>query len=231
MAGGALLKKGITERCLILAALLHDIGKLGKEYLRGKDPAHNVSSAAVALNVLRELSWPEVPAEPVAQAVLLHHEARMWKYLVTSNHILVHDFYSLLLKFKEVKLDEQSSLVLLTLPELVKSTRLGEVAIEVSKAVADILSKPRIFLLSPPYKKALTSGIYARQSLPLYYVLQLADNRAAWWREGVDWRSVALSPLGLSQEMFRRYGSKSRILLTLLPHPTTEEETRNREHF
>ncbi|MEM4445003.1 MAG: hypothetical protein QXJ21_06640 [Thermofilum sp.] len=71
-------------------------------------------------------------------------------------------------------------------------------------------------------EKVLLDEALAPRSLPLYYLLQLADNRAAWLREGVSWRremgklvDVRCDPLGLAQQLLVRYGGKSRLLLTL----------------
>ncbi len=224
----ALERRGLSGEAVVAAALLHDAGKLNSWYVEKGHSFHNISSAAVALRVAGEVCSIKPLAAVIAQAVLLHHEYRMWESLSSSEY-LIRDYYTLLsVKARTVKLHERSGKALEALRglagsalRLVAAGEEGERWAELAQSLVDKVKARQAYSLTPEEERELASAEHAPKSLPLYYVLQLADNRAARWREGVDWRAELLeaaskagSPLELGSLVARMYGSRSRILLT-----------------
>ncbi|MEM4667341.1 MAG: HD domain-containing protein [Thermofilum sp.] len=229
-AGGVLPRKGLQPESLAVAALLHDAGKLSSAYLEGRDPFHNVTSALIALRVL-DPAKPESRA--IAQAILLHHEHRMWEYLSrggVEGALLAENYHDLLRRYSvRCAVLESASQKLVRAVEA--AVQLAEQLFSASgdravqrAALSPLESLPNLsrVCLRVSDEKVLLDEALAPRSLPLYYLLQLADNRAAWLREGVSWRremgklvDVRCDPLELAQQLLVRYGGKSRLLLTL----------------
>lgn len=230
IAGRALQRRGLTGGSVAVAALLHDVGKLSEAYLMGDDVFHNITSALIVLRVCgKEL----MEARAIAQAVMLHHEHRMWEYLSSSDPVekaFKNSYDDLLMEYeKRVKFVKFS-----------KKSQQYEALLEAMEGLMGQISdrfeeRPDQSLISllhrvPEHltinrcedRNVLLDTSLAPRSLPLYYILQLADNRAAWRRSGVDWRaelrrltSERSSPLELATKMLRDYGSRSRLFLTL----------------
>lgn len=226
----ALHRRGLRSESLALAALLHDTGKLCKAYLQGEDPLHNVTSALIALKVLSDAT-PENCS--VAQAILLHHEHRMWEYLSSPERSLFTESYHDLLKRYEkkvgcVEISKSSRELVQTVKATIELTAqildtAGEELErqEVLSPLEHILELSKVCLQLNDEKRLLDDTL-APKSFTIYYILQLADNRAAWIRDYVLWRELlnellkkAEEPKELAQKMLCRLGGKSRVLLTL----------------
>ncbi|MEM2196180.1 MAG: HD domain-containing protein [Sulfolobales archaeon] len=214
----ALMARNIEPRCVIAAALLHDIGKLSKEYTEKRYFYHNIASTMVCLKVLRH--WAKEERSIVAQAVLLHHEERMWRELQKPDAPLIADYYNLI-KRKKLKRVNMITNYLEVLDMLGKVMEYLPPANEVFNELSSSL-KLSSCSLSPSYESELTNRRLASRFLPLYYLLQLADNRAASAREGLYWRDIlnqVAKNTGDDSEEFTNtlmtFGSRSRIFLTL----------------
>lgn len=82
------------------------------------------------------------------------------------------------------------------------------------------LSSLTVILPRIQEEKDLLESFLASKSLPLYYLLQLADSRATWLRSSMDWRKElnrltekCTHPLEAAEQILREHGGKSRLLL------------------
>jgi len=184
----ALRRKGLEPKHLLAAALLHDIGKLTVGYLDGKDVFHNVTSAVIALNVLED--WRQDERAAVAQAVLLHHEYRMWRELFESTTTrMISDYFSLVRSKKRRIAMSTRYIDVLDAFDALSASYLPQELGDICREITSRLKASSDYYLSLKDEHALASWRVAHKSLPLFYLLQLADNRAASARGGQYWRN------------------------------------------
>lgn len=172
---GKLLNRLELRERLLEAAALHDAGKLTRQYVEGKCKFHNVLSAAIADAALRGLGRSDGDRRVVCLAVLLHHEARHWRALYEEPLALhVCDTWRSQQRFEV--LDAEPTLA--AAQELLDQLGL--------RGAAEALSRvPERGSVSRDWCTELLRrdpAVY-RRSLPLYYLVRLADNRAASARE------------------------------------------------
>jgi len=220
----ALRRKGLEPKHLLAAALLHDIGKLTVNYLNGKDQFHNITSAVIALNVLGD--WGQEERGAVAQAVLLHHEYRMWRELIETPQI-ISDYFSLIIKKGKKKITMSNEYIdALGALDALSVSYLPQ---ELGNACREIISRLKArseYYLSQRDEHDLVRWRVAHKSLPLYYLLQLADNRAASARGGQYWRNqlkefaeeARRSASEFSDILISKFKYKASVYLTFLKY-------------
>ncbi|MCX8180003.1 MAG: HD domain-containing protein [Thermofilaceae archaeon] len=223
--GGSPLLSKVKPELLLAAALLHDVGKLSKDYINRGGSYHNLISAIVSLNVLKR--WPNEEGCVVAQAVLLHHESRMWRVMFSRDKPLTFDCYSLVKKIsKQIEMTDKYSSIIDMLGNMLRSLKFLEEAkyVETLNGLLDALRELKFPLkLETDEEKTLCKADLAPRSLPIYYLLQMADNRAAFARERSYWRFAldgAAESFGDDIEEFTdgiidTFKGDSRIFLTL----------------
>lgn len=218
----ALLRKGLSAEVVVSAALMHDVGKLASSYLRRRERFHNIASAIFTYRLMSSHAKLRGYAGPAAQAVLLHHEHRMWEHLSSSEDYVIRDYYSVLRRFSYAELDEKGAVALETLRAVLEDYSPAAPGVQSAHELISKLLASRKAAITPHEQQELLRPAHARLSLPLYYLLQLADNRAAWRRDRVNWRASigelsnqAREPASLAQLILLRQGAKSRLLLTL----------------
>lgn len=221
----AIYKKGLKPQHLLVAALLHDIGKLTKDYSIGKDRFHNISSAIITLNVLEK--WEQEERAVVAQAVLLHHEYRMWQELFeTADMRMIPDYFSLVRSKKKRVIMLTNYVDILTILDELLAYYLSQEIRNICKEIILQLKTHSNYYLSQKDEHSLTNWRVAQKSLPLYYLLQLADNRAASARGGKYWRNrlkevveeANRNASDLSDTIISKFKYRSSIYLSLLKY-------------
>ena len=222
----ALRRKGLEPKHLLAAALLHDIGKLTVDYLNGKDQFHNITSAVIALNVLGD--WEREERDAVAQAVLLHHEYRMWRELIElPTTPMISDYFSLIRSKKRRRITMSNKYIdALDALDALSASYLPREFGGICREIISRLKAGSDYYLSQKDEHALTSWRAAHKSLPLYYLLQLADNRAASARGGQYWRNrlkeaveeARRSASEFSDILISKFKYKSSIYLSLLKY-------------
>jgi len=213
----ALRRLGMSWSAVEMLAVLHDVGKLSEPYGRRSMPGHNVLSMVVASSVCG-------PSSPISQAVFLHHEAMHWR-----------DIY-------RIGLHQHITIPPLTKRIINRGFRLrhGYIgALERLNAFLDIMGvegagetiegvMARASYRMAPQEAEFYIRYFSPKAMSLYWVLFLADNRAASARETSEayWLDVvrrafeeARSPAELSDILLRRAGRLTHISLTALFKP------------
>jgi CRISPR/Cas system-associated endonuclease Cas3-HD len=224
IAQGVLSRRNLDEECLIAISFLHDIGKLTVEYIKDGDPYHNIVSATISLSVLKDPPFDEDKALMMTQAILLHHEHRMWEKFYRDDAPLIRDYFNLIKKYKRpYRMKNNYSSILDKLVEVVDDFPLARGVIE---ELSKKLKEEERYFLDPRYELKLIRWRLAPFSLVLYYLIQLADNRAASARGGTYWKEKikerirnigdASDPIALSDALAKVKDRDRRILLTLI---------------
>ena len=174
---------------VLISILLHDTGKLTKQYLELRDFQHNIWSSLVTYKVLNE------PERRIASlAVLLHHEAYHWRDLEQATHY--HFTFGQTMKLQKVNFDVDqldvfikavianlTTLNLCDLTHVLSKVKEAALALE-HQDILRLIRDLKIHVLYNP-------KIYP-QALPIHWLLTLVDNRAASARD-VYWQKVLKS--------------------------------------
>lgn len=173
----ALDRKGIPWERVEEASILHDVGKLSEAYVSGSYVQHNVLSAVVALSLCEDRVVPT--------AILLHHEAMHWKDLYRTP-------LSTTLRRLQEKIDMRPIVRGFSLHEgwmdAVKAVKTVLEELEIESAVSALkrILRNRKHRVAPgDINRCLRWGDHLRKALILYWILYLADNRAASARDGL----------------------------------------------
>ncbi len=210
-------KLGISWNALELLVLLHDAGKLSEKY-GFSNIQHNILSAVISIKCLEDskiLNKRERYA--VSLAIALHHEAYHWREVCRYN---LH--FASSIKIQPFTLRKNYQQALICLSKIVSK-------IQCSEEVLEILTR-----IKPTYSRADVETVKINLiplknlrplAIPLYWLLFLADNRAASARNGVEkyWRNILnrlsedirKNPEKLGKELFSKL-SHGYIALSLL---------------
>ena len=145
---------------------------------------HNVASAVVALKILDELLGIE-RAHIVAGAVLLHHEGRLWRRVLEEQGPLAPRRISQALRrLTKVELLNEAGEAASALIEMRKILQLSEVTVSALRCLA----RARVFRIKyREYHEILREeAAFLSKVMPLYWLIQLVDNRAASVRESAE---------------------------------------------
>ncbi len=160
-------------------AIMHDIGKLSRQYLEGARIQHNVVSSYITLELCKNENEDERDSKPVALAILLHHEAIHWKKL--HQQILPRHFANSIITLKEIiTLKDKYQLALDNL-----SAFLSKMKMQAGLKLIEKLKRRDFYLFNQnEINRLLAADKKIRaKALLLYWLLYLADNRAASSRE------------------------------------------------
>jgi len=211
----ALLRLDISWADVEKLTVLHDTGKLTEYYGRGW-AGHNVFSMVIAAIICGRRS-------PVTQAVFLHHEAMHWGEIYRRRYptVSIADTIKRWQREAAVKgfrLREGHEKAVEQLRIL-----LGIMGINSVVDILEVVENTRLFRLG-----YMPDDIVSRldtRATALYWVLYLADNRAAsardgpesyWLHKAKEMASKHRDPSKLADELLRRH-PRPDIALTALP--------------
>lgn len=201
----------IDELDLVLTVLLHDIGKLSELYLSPSKYKHNLTSAYIAFNAVKEILG-EAKASIIAITIFLHHEFFEWENVESRpTRLTICDDK----KSQEVRINPEKAYSFLnTILDIYLKSKYNILNKNSCNAIRKIISEIKD-TLKREYERKISNyklctsikAKYFRYALPLYYVLYLIDNRAASSRSRKYWDKLPPS------DMDRPY-------ITSLPLPT-----------
>lgn len=172
-----LKRKGVTWDTLILTLVLHDIGKLSKEYVSGRpyEVHHNEVSAQISYDILNKLIGNSI-ARVISQACFLHMEPYIWKEVHRGGLSSIGQATS---PGYRVEMAESLNYPLSYLLKWI-----DEIGVKVTHLQA-IINK-----LLQIKRVKLQPSIYSFRILPeaisLHWFIRLIDNRASSARSGVN---------------------------------------------
>ena len=211
-------------QAILSATLIHDLGKLTKNYQEGRSIRHHYISAIVARRALRNILG-EFMSLALAYAIILHHEAIDWrsveKGFLTSSYI--HEVFSptnpIIYEAPKIPLENFQQAIEEVLDALVEKGSL-------SQEERDILSEVQGSALAELKQSAgktlridkelnaenLRDKRYQVPAMAVYRLIYLADNRAAsarerYWLEvlsEVNWSRLD----AVSEEILKRLSGK-----------------------
>lgn len=174
---------------LYATILLHDIGKIDREYREFRKPGHNVISAWITEKILEGL-FPESIVFTSALSIFLHHEAYHWMELASTPLI------DILTLTKPIRVKVHPDDVNRFLSLIVRNCcsvrgdicRIARSLAENAVAIRDYGYRIPLDFISETYSKIRTKrGLDARMKLRpitvLYRILHVVDCRAASVRE------------------------------------------------
>ena len=214
----ALRRVGLKWADVELLAVLHDIGKLSEAYARYgfRGLRHNVLSAVVAYRACGGNMT-------IMRAAFLHHEASHWRdlYWLKVPHIRDTIFSDMVrLVVRGFKLRDGYVLALEELAGL-----LDRMGVEGTRPVLAIIADEDFYQMSQD-ELDRKLGRFRPVEIALYWILYLADNRAASARETSEayWLDAvrrlpeeAREPAELADLILRLRGRLVHISLTALP--------------
>jgi len=224
-------EKKFLWKDLILAIVLHDVGKLTRKYLEEKYAYHNVLSAAIAFKILQSTQLSS-DSLAIAKAIFLHHEYRHWKKVLSSDFFAPSHIGTTFTRESSIYMKPGFEGALLNLQQLLNEILADKSDKETVNKLIENLSRYKEYKISTIEYNRITRSSTNRfrilaYSLALYWFLQLFDNRAASTRESIDnyWFNTLLllenyskKPCELSENILKRGWSVStRIMLSLLP--------------
>ena len=211
-------------QAILSATLIHDLGKLTKNYQEGRSIRHHYISAIVARRALRNILG-EFMSLALAYAIILHHEAIDWrsveKGFLTFSYI--HEVFSpmnpIIYEAPKIPLENFQQAIEGVLDALVEKGSL-------SQEERDILSEVQGSALAELKQSAgktlridkelnaenLRDKRYQVPAMAVYRLIYLADNRAAsarerYWLEAlseVNWSKLD----AVSEEILKRLSGK-----------------------
>lgn len=213
--GKALEKRGVNWHVVEDLAILHDVGKLSEAYIEWKRPMqHNVFSWAIALTLYRDLTIPTT--------ILLHHEAMHWRDLYRKRLSFFQQLRATI-NMKPIiegfKLHERCDDTLNALKIVLRDLKLER------KILDDILGVRVYRAKLEDLNRCLRWGKHLSMALKLYWILYLADNRAASARDGLEaywlnllkkFSEISEEPLKLTDCILKKI-RRVDIALTALP--------------
>jgi len=160
------------------ASVLHDMGKLSEAYVKGRHVQHNVFSSVMALSICENRVVPT--------SILLHHEAMHWRNLYRRPLSTLQrlqgtiDVRSLVRGFNLHERWRDAIMALRATLEMIEMEHVN--------STLDILLKSDGRYKADPswISRCLKWGAHLRKAITLYWVLYLADNRAASARDGLE---------------------------------------------
>ena len=177
----ALERSGISWGLVEEASVLHDVGKLSEAYVNGRRVQHNVLSATVALSICEDLVVPT--------SILLHHEALHWRELYRKPLSFFQRIrMTLYIDPRGFRLHERYREAVRPLKAILDSFGMEAAVSTLDRA----LSKREYGVERGGVRRrnvvneCLRWSSHFRRGLTLYWVLYLADNRAASARDGPD---------------------------------------------
>jgi len=231
--------KRLSLEDVLLATLLHDIGKLTKDYLLEAYPYHNLLSAIIALKSLKSADIPVVDPLIIARAIFLHHEYRHWRSVFQAGYLNVHIIDSIKKRKLRVIMAEDFEEPLEYLKEIIREELRLRGAL--SPVLNNLIMQKGYRAKPEDYQKiASISGGWSMvpKFLSLYWILQLVDNRAASAREGANaywayrlarYKELSDKPCALARAILDN-DKDPQVLLTLIrPRKLREEASRDDE--
>lgn len=181
-------KRGIEWKTLILALLLHDSGKLSKDYTSMNKPRihHNEVSAQIAYDVLTALQKSGYIADyeknVVSRSCFLHMEYYLWRNMVKGGFTTINQI-TIPGKIIELADDAQKPLenLELILKEIGEFDRLICLTISEISKISQIKLRPSTYTISSG-----TSHETLLKILSLQWFMLLFDNRASSARRNVN---------------------------------------------
>lgn len=201
------------------ATALHDIGKLSECYVNGvKGVQHNVLSSAVALIVCGD--------KIVSTAIFLHHEAMHWSRMYKTPLRLFQRI--------EDSVSERTCKALregFKLHDRCKDALMGLMYVLNRMGLKNVFDMLEDVSMKREYKVSIKDlrieSRFLMNSLPVYWVLFMADNRAASARDGSEayWLNVlkrfseaSRTPSKLADRILRDAKIRNvAVMLTALP--------------
>mgnify|MGYP000218034965 CR=1 FL=1 len=211
-------KYNLTWEDVEVLAVMHDVGKLSSQYLEGKKIQHNVISSYIMLELCKDDETIE-NSKPVALAILLHHEAYHWKRLL---HLQIQPFHfvdSIKTINEDIRLGDGYRLALDNLSDFLKKMK-----IKAGLKLINRLKERNVYHYDQrEINRLLAENAIRAKAFLLYWILYLADNRAASSRESHQnyWieplrRMSPMSPSDLAQKILENH-PRPDISLTAIP--------------
>jgi len=211
-------------RAVLSAILVHDLGKLTKDYQERRNVRHHHVSAIIARKALEDV-FGEFMSLVLAYAIILHHEAIDWrsmeKSFLTRSYIreVFSPSRSITYDVQDIPLEDFEHAAADIMGELTNMGLLGEADHEVlltvqNAALSELRRNTRnVLRISDELRVAkLPDKRYQVPSIAVYRLIYLADNRAASARERywynilseVDWNKLDT----VSEEIRKRLSGK-----------------------
>jgi len=181
-------RKTVKWRTLLLTLLLHDSGKLSKEYASSKTPKipHNEISAQIAYDVLKKLKGKSYldgnEVEVISRACFLHMEYYEWKNLLRRGYATVSQATT---PGAIVELPEDVEIPIGNLKLVLEEAGLLNETIFATLFEIPSLKKLKLMPSNYTIDKYTPEGIRLKAMTLQWFVL-LLDNRASSARKGID---------------------------------------------
>jgi len=184
---GVLGRRGLRWGTLLLALLLHDSGKLSKEYIEkgGSRIRHNSASAQLAYEVLVKLSErnlvDDIEVRVVSQACYLHMEYYMWRTMDRGGYASLSQQEQPISFELAVDVGRPLGNLRLILEQAGAWNDLFSSAISELSRIRRLRTSPSRYAISKSTRKDILL-----RTLALHWFILLFDNRAGSARGGLD---------------------------------------------